>query len=202
MRKDKLGFPVSDNFIEPKKAPKQKIVVAETPVVEVQPPKPTGLSNEQLWETYSVKGEWPINKKIELLILMWELSTAQLADVLGMHIDDVQTHVQHIEDGWKDLGRTLTKEERDLARGRQIAELERLRAQLEEVYMLNKDPKFLTQKANVLDKLAKLRWLEQDKRAINTDSVKDGRSLQEQIDSLPVDKNRELLDRLKHQEPD
>lgn len=195
MKKDKHGFPVSSEFPKPEKKPKQ-----ETPPVEEAKPetrtKSIGLDSERLWETYSIKAEWPDEQKVELLILMWKLTVEQIADILGLYEDDVRSQVQQIEDGWRNLGRTLTKEERELERGRQIAELERLRSQLEEAYIIHKDPKFLTQKANVLERLAKLRGLEQDK-GIDKTVKNDGRTLQEKIDSLPADKNRELLERLK-----
>lgn len=195
MRKDKHGFPISPDFPRPKKTPIQETAPTEESKADSRP-KPLGLNSERLWEIYSIKSEWPTDKKIELLIIMWKLTVDQIADILGMYEDDVKTQVQQIEDAWRNLGRTLSKEERELERGRQIAELDRLRSQLEEAYIIHKDPKYLIQKANVLERLAKLRGLEQDKH-VEKGEKRDGRTLQEKIDSMPADKNRELLERLK-----
>jgi hypothetical protein len=153
------------------------------------------LTAEALLETYSIRWEWPDRKKIELLVLMWDLTCETIAQILGLLEEEVQQHIQELEDSWRSLGRPLAPEDRELARGRQIAELERLRQQFEEAYLNSKDPKFLEKKAVVLDKLAKLRGIEADRN--QDDAGDDGTvNLKKKIGAMDVDTQRELLKRL------
>jgi hypothetical protein len=139
------------------------------------------LTAEALLETYSIRWEWPDRKKIELLVLMWDLTCETIAQILGLLEEEVQQHIQELEDSWRSLGRPLAPEDRELARGRQIAELERLRQQFEEAY--------------VLDKLAKLRGIEADRN--QDDAGDDGTvNLKKKIGAMDVDTQRELLKRL------
>lgn len=184
------GFPIRTEFPVRETTPKQ----------ETSSSKPaSGLDAERLWETYSIKEDWPSETKIELLIIMWKLKPDQISEILGLDLTEVQGVVTELENSWRDLGRPLSPEERELERGRQIAELERLRSQLEEAYIINKDPKFLTQKANVLERLAKLRGIEQEK-PVSKDDKDPGTTLKDRIDQLPAARHRELLDRLRNKE--
>lgn len=158
-----------------------------------------GMDEEELWTQYAIRRQWPTQEKVYLLWDLWKLSALSIAEVLGITEADAEKHIETLKAEITALGSTLTPEDQVYERGRMIKQLERALLQCESQYTASRDPKILQQKSQILEKILKLRGLDQNK--INSDTEKDGVSFEDKVNSMTAEKKAELANRLKEARP-
>jgi len=168
-----------------------------TPSVDVNRPK---TKEEILWSEYSIQPNLPIRSKIEQLMLLWRLPAGAIARLMDLSLDLVQEEIEALNKEWAELGKPLDEESRQVVRGRMIVELTKLKADLETANAGNPDPRLLTLKLQVIEKLTKLQGLDLDRKSpsIEEESLN---PVEDAIDALGAEKRAELLNRLKKTSP-
>ena len=191
------------------KTPKSKIGVGGIPVpTEDNWDDPTDRINtnrpktqeEILWSEYAIQPNLPLRTKIEQLMLLWRLPATAIARLLDINLNLAQEEIETLNKEWLALGRPLDEESRQVVRGRMIAELTRLKTELESNSAGNPDARLLALKLQVIDKLTKLQGLDLDRK----DTVYEEESLdpvKTAIDALSEERRAELLAQLKRMSP-
>jgi len=191
------------------KTPKSKIGVGGIPVpTEDNWDDPTDRINtnrpktqeEILWSEYAIQPNLPLRTKIEQLMLLWRLPATAIARLLDISLNLAQEEIETLNKEWLALGRPLDEESRQVVRGRMIAELTRLKTELESNSAGNPDARLLALKLQVIDKLTKLQGLDLDRK----DTVYEEESLdpvKTAIDALSEERRAELLAQLKRMSP-
>ncbi len=169
----------------------------DTPSVDVNRPK---TKEEILWSEYSIQPNLPIRSKIEQLMLLWRLPAGAIARLMDLTLDLVQEEIEALNKEWAELGKPLDEESRQVVRGRMIVELTKLKADLDTGTAGNPDPRLLTLKLQVIEKLTKLQGLDLDRKNpfVEEESLN---PVEDAIDALGADKRAELLSRLKKTSP-
>lgn len=162
-----------------------------------------GSKSEELWMTYAVKPNLPLRSKIEQLTILFRLSVEEMAVLLESTPTAIKLEVEALREEWKSLGRVPDADCREMERGRAIAELNRLAADIDTAMStgLDKDPRLLNLKLTVIERRARLQGLDIDKRDIPTTSTEEDEetSLQRaerQIQELPSERLEELVQKL------
>lgn len=153
------------------------------------PPTPPSMNEweDLIWTTYSINPKLPRKSIVEQLLILWRMPAEAMATVLGLDEDVIQCDIDTLREEWRGMGKALTLDERETARGRMIAELNRLKADIEDATLGNKDVRLLTLKLTVIDRLSKMLGLDVEKRepvreeppnitedVDNTDQILDG----------------------------
>jgi hypothetical protein len=150
---------------------------------------------EILWSEYAIQPNLPLRTKVEQLMLLWRLPAVAIARLLDINQSQAQEEIEALNEEWLALGKPLDEETRQIVRGRMIAELVRLKAELESANAGNPDSRLLALKLQVIDKLTKLQGLDLDKRETTIeDEVVN--PIGDAIDSLTEERRAELLARL------
>ena len=160
--------------------------------IEVNRPK---TKEEILWDEYAIKPNLPIRTKIEQLMLLWRLPAAQIAIALDLTETLVKSEIKALNNEWLALGRPLDEETRQLVRGKMIAELLRLKAEIESAAAGNPDTRLLTLKLQVIEKLTKVQGLDVGKDAAYEEQTTN--PVEDAIGALSEDQRAALLARLK-----
>jgi len=168
-----------------------------TPSVDVNRPK---SKEEILWSEYSIQPNLPIRSKVEQLMLLWRLPAGAIASLMDLSLSVVQEEIDALNKEWAELGKPLDEESRQVVRGRMIVELTKLKADLETANAGNPDPRLLTLKLQVIEKLTKLQGLDLDRKnpSIEEESMN---PVEDAIDALGEERRAELLARLKKTAP-
>jgi hypothetical protein len=156
-------------------------------------------SNERIWVDYGIKPNLPTRVKIEQLLIVYRLSPEDIADVLEMDLDDVEVHIKTLNSEWASLGRVMTPEERDVARGRMITELIRTKKDIEEAMTgaTSADKaRLLTLKMNVVNQLTNLQGLGLDKKDVFRPE-EEVDPVEAKVNELSEERQKELHERLR-----
>jgi len=156
--------------------------------ITVQQPKSTIPSmDETLYETYGLRPALPFKTKVESLHLVYRLTAIEIGELLNATSGQVLDMLEELQSDWRKLGKPLTVEERELQRGRYIAELDKTIQQIDnEVANGQSDSRSLTLKMNAMEKRAALLGLALDKsEKIKDDEV--GESLADEVERLLKD---------------
>lgn len=152
---------------------------------------------DPLFTLYGLHSTLPFRVKIRRLAMGWGMTAEEIADLLHARdeIESVQKVFEECEAEWKELGEPLHPEAQTLARGRMIAELMEVKRAVEEMHGANSDIKLLNLKMTVLDRIAKLRNLEADKKPM-TDAPTQGLNIADALDNLNKAQLADLVKRL------
>lgn len=140
--------------------------------------------DDELYQTYGIRPNLPLRTKVESLHLIYRLDVNTIATLLRLSNGTVHDEIEALTDEWKRMGRPLTPDERELQRGRYIAELDRTIQQIDDSMVGGGDSKSLSLKMNALEKRAKLLGLELDKRDRAVDEEEAETTLLEEVDSI------------------
>lgn len=130
--------------------------------IDVNRPK---TKEEVLWSEYAIQPNLPIRTKIEQLMLLWRLPPPQIALALDLTESLVKDEITALNNEWLALGRPLDDETKQVVRGKMIAELIRLKAEIEAAAAGNPDTRLLTLKLQVIERLTKVQGLDVGKEA-------------------------------------
>ncbi len=167
-----------------------------TPEAELEEKKPTSSSEEILWSEYSIRPNLPIRAKIEQLITLWRLAPEKIASLLGLSVDLVKEEISALTREWQELGKSPTDENKEIIRGRMIAELLRLKAEVESGGAGTNDSRFLTLKLQIIEKLTKLQGVDVDKKELVIDEVSLN-PVHVALESLTTEQKEALYEKLK-----
>lgn len=158
---------------------------------------------DQLYKVYGIRASLPIRTKVESLYLVYRLTVQDIANLLTISHTVVQDELEALNEEWRNLGRPLSPEERELQRGRYIAQLDRTIQQIDDsVATGGGDSRSLSLKMNALEKRAKLLGLDLGKKDSLTEETEDLTMLEEVdkiIENMPSDKLAEAMLALKGQ---
>ena len=160
--------------------------------IDVNRPK---TKEEILWSEYAIQPNLPIRTKVEQLMLLWRLPLPQIAIALDLTETLVKSEVKALNDEWLAMGKPLDEETRQLVRGKMIAELMRLKAEIESAAAGNPDTRLLTLKLQVIEKLTKVQGLDVGKD--NVYEEQEANPVEEAIGALTEEKRAALLATLK-----
>jgi hypothetical protein len=160
--------------------------------VDVNRPK---TKEEILWSEYAIQPNLPIRTKVEQLMLLWRLPVPQIALALDLTETLVKEEVKALNDEWLALGRPLDEETKQVVRGKMIAELMRLKAEIESAAAGNPDTRLLTLKLQVIEKLTKVQGLDVGKDAAYEEQVTN--PVEDAIGALTAEQRATLLAALK-----
>ena len=180
-----IPVPTEDNWDDP------------TDRVDTNRPK---TQDEILWSEYAIQPNLPLRTKIEQLMLLWRLPAPAIARMLDISLSLAQEEIEALNKEWLALGRPLDEESRQVVRGRMIAELTRLKAELESNSAGNPDARLLALKLQIIERLTKLQGLDIDRK----DTVYEEESLDPvkvAIEALSEERRAELLAQLKKTSP-
>lgn len=136
--------------------PRRRITVQRPPA---EPPR-----DEVLYETYGLRPALPFKTKVESLHLVYRLTPVEIGELLNATSDQVLDMLEELKEDWRRLGKPLTVEERELQRGRYIAELDKTIQQIDnEVANGQSDSRSLTLKMSAMERRAALLGLALDK---------------------------------------
>lgn len=156
--------------------------------IDVNRPK---TKEEVLWSEYAIQPNLPIRTKIEQLMLLWRLPVPQIALVLDLTESLVKEEVKALNNEWLALGRPLDEETRQMVRGKMIAELIRLKAEIEAAAAGNPDTRLLTLKLQVIERLTKVQGLDVGKEASYEEQVTN--PIEEALGALSPEQRAALL---------
>lgn len=170
--------------------------------LEHQPPR---LPNP-LFDTYGILPGLPLRDKVESLLLGYSLEADEIADLVSTEdktysVAHIQSVIDSLNEEWKRLGSNKAVEEKEIARGKLIAQLRRLLRDCDEILAASvvsgkgKDPRMLAQKASIMDKLSKLEKLDEDEK--KDDDSSSGPKLTEKIAGFGSKRLKELHTRIK-----
>jgi len=132
--------------------------VYEAPVATYSCPE------DELYKVYGIIANLTFKTKVESLYLVYRLSTKDIANLLNATSLQIQDELDSLATEWKRLGRPLTQDERELQRGRYIAELDRMIQQIDDAIGTGQgDSRSMTLKMNAMEKKAKLMGLDLEK---------------------------------------
>ena len=160
--------------------------------IDVNRPK---TKEEILWSEYAIQPNLPIRTKIEQLMLLWRLPAAQIAIALDLTETLVKSEIKALNNEWLALGKPLDEETRQLVRGKMIAELLRLKAEIESAAAGNPDTRLLTLKLQVIEKLTKVQGLDVGKEASYEEQ--ETNPVEDAIGALTAEQRATLLAALK-----
>lgn len=124
-------------------------------------------STEQIWVDYGIKPGLPAKAKIEQLLVVYRLEPEDIARVMDIKVETVEDIIRTLNSEWSCLGRVMSPDERDIARGRMISELVRMKSEIEKA-MTGASPsdkaRLLSLKMSVVNQLTTLQGLSIDKR--------------------------------------
>ena len=160
--------------------------------IDVNRPK---TKEEILWSEYAIQPNLPIRTKVEQLMLLWRLPVPQIAIALDLTETLVKAEVKALNNEWLALGQPLDEETRQLVRGKMIAELMRLKAEIESAAAGNPDTRLLTLKLQVIEKLTKVQGLDVGKD--NVYEEQEANPVEEAIGALTEEQRAALLATLK-----
>lgn len=153
--------------------------------------------DDPLWLVYSINPNLPFRHKVEKLLIGWNMTPVEIARVLKEEdVSRVEKLVEEIESYWSDLGAGLTDEARQKARGRMLAELQALKKQVEQLNEENADYKHLQLMMTILERMAKLRGIEIEKKETPPEEEENSDPAVDAINALSPDKLQDLYNRL------
>jgi hypothetical protein len=157
-------------------------------------------SNERIWVNFGIKPNLPTRTKIEQLLILYRLPLDEIANILELDTEAVEDIVSTLNSEWAALGKVMTPEERDVARGRMIADLLRLKSEIEDA-MIGATPtdkaRMLTLKMNVVNQLTQLQGLSLDKKDVPRPEDEIVDPIEEKVNALSEERQKELHDRLR-----
>ena len=160
--------------------------------MDVDRPK---TKEEILWSEYAIQPNLPIRTKIEQLMILWRLPLPQIAIALDLTETLVKKEIKALNDEWLTLGKPLDDETRQLIRGKMIAELIRLKAEVESAAAGNPDTRLLTLKLQIIERLTKVQGLDVGKDNIYEEQ--ESNPVEEALGGLTQEQRATLLARLK-----
>lgn len=164
---------------------------------EVPPmPKPT-TRTELLWENYAIQPSLPLRTKIEQLMLLWRLPAVTMADLLEIDVEVVKAEIAALNEEWSDLGRPLDEDTRQIVRGQTIADLRRLKTEIEKASAGNPDSRLLTLKMQVIERLTKIQGIEMERRDTTMDE-ESSNPVEAALGNLTAEQRAELHTRLRN----
>jgi hypothetical protein len=178
--------------------PKRPIEPEDEPRSEIEGMLFTSV-DERLWGEYGIRPNIPLRAKVEQLHVLWRMDALAISNILNKSADEVELELGAIYNEWKELGRPLTPEEKDLARGQLLSQYTRLLYDIQEnLKTISGDKsKLLNLQASILDRRAKMQELD-DKRG--PEVVEDSENLDDTIKSrvaaLSIDDQESLAARL------
>lgn len=150
---------------------------------------------DPLWVTYGVNPNLPFRAKVEKLLIGWELDVDDIASALGeSDVDRVAQVVADVKASWASLGSGLSTEQRVIERGRMLSELIDLKRQLEVLNATSPDYKHLQLQVTILERMAKLRGIDVDKKEAEETAKED--PVEKAINSLSPEALKALHTRL------
>jgi hypothetical protein len=125
-----------------------------------------GMSDKdaELFDGYGIKVTTPLRIKIETLLL-YRVDAESIAELLDLDVKVVEAKVFDIEAEWRQLGQPLEDDDRELERGRLIAELRKLKNDVDMLVMQQPTKDNIDLKAKLIDRIVKLRGLDTEKPA-------------------------------------
>lgn len=148
---------------------------------------------DPLWTIYAINPGLPTRVKIEKLMVMWELDTPEIASVLSLDEEGVQSEVDRIKKDWSALGEELGDDELQMARGKMIKELLQHKSELEGLGP-TQDQQIIKLKIMLTEKIAKLRGLERERKSSEEQDT--GDLIADGLAHMTPDSYRNLLARL------
>lgn len=139
-------------------------------------------------QKYGIKPLWSISKIIEHLLLYYNLPEIEISKLLNISIEDVAANIKDIEIKWKDLGKTLTSEQKEEEKGKLISKLTKLERNID--LELSKNPgdgKLLDLQLKVLEKLTKLRAIDENISKDITEIEDFNSKLLEKLNALDIE---------------
>lgn len=121
-------------------------------------------AEQDLYDCYGIRSATPMRIKIETLLL-YRVDAESIAELLGLTLNDAEGKILEIEREWRELGQPLDDEDRELERGRLIAELRKLKNDVDQLIMTAPNKDNITMKAGLIDRIVKLRGLDSEKPA-------------------------------------
>jgi len=152
---------------------------------------------DELFKCYGLRPNLPVRTKVEHLHLIYRLPVDQIASLLGITRDLVVSEIEDLKNDWRQMGKPLTSDDRELERGRLIASLDRLIQQIDDQLVGPGDNnRILTLKLNALDRRAKLLGLEYDKSQVAAEETAEADILEtvgQKIDAMDPEKLEEMM---------
>ena len=152
---------------------------------------------DQLYKVYGLRASLPVRTKVESLHLVYRLPVKDISDLIGVSTNVVRDELENLNDEWKRMGRPLSADERELQRGRYIAELDRTIQQIDDAVANNNGySRSLSLKINALEKRAKLLGLDLEKHEKTIDEDVEKSMLNEverMVNELPEDRLAEMM---------
>ena len=173
----------------------------DRPKREIPPmPRASSMSRaELLWENYAIQPSLPLRTKIEQLMLLWRLPAVAMADLLEIDVEVVKSEIAALNEEWADLGRPLDEDTRQIVRGQTIADLRRLKTEIEKASTGNPDSRLLTLKMQVIERLTKIQGIEMERRDTTMDDVASN-PVEEALGNLTAEQRAELHTRLRNKQ--
>lgn len=167
----------------------------DTPTVKEYPTY--SCPEDELYKVYGLRSNLPFKTKIESLYLVYRLSAKDIANLLNATSLQIQDELDNLEEEWKRMGRPLTQDERELQRGRYIAELDRMIQQIDDAISTGQgDSRSMTLKMNAMEKRAKLMGLDLEKheKTKDTEDEEDlNDTLEKMLEGLPSSALEEMM---------
>jgi hypothetical protein len=158
-------------------------------------------SEERIWVEYGIKPTLPTRIKVEQLFVSYRLSARDIADVVGITESEVELHMKELNVEWQNLGKALSPEEREIARGHMVSELLRLKDEIVDAMTGASSAdkaRMLTLRMNIVTQLTQLRGLSLDKKELaRPEDEEEADPIEKRIKELSNDKQKELHDRLR-----
>ena len=135
---------------------------------------------DKLYKTYGIRASLPIRTKVENLHLVFRLDVRTISELLMISTGVVQDELDSLNEEWKRMGKPLTTDEKELQRGRYIAELEQTIHQINDAIASGGgDSRSLSLKMSAMEKRAKL--LELDKSDKNEEEESGDLSMLDEV---------------------
>lgn len=128
--------------------------------------KPVDDGSDPLYTLYGLHSTLPFRVKVRRLAMGWGMNAEEIAALLNAtdELASIQKTFADCEAEWRELGENMTVEAQAMARGRMIAELMEIKRAAEEMAEASRDPKLLDLRMRLLERIAKLRGLESDRK--------------------------------------
>lgn len=166
---------------------------------EIPPMPRPNTRAELLWENYAIQPNLPLRTKIEQLMLLWRLPAVTMADLLEIDVEVVKAEIVALNEEWSDLGRPLDEDTRQIVRGQTIADLRRLKTEIERASAGNPDSRLLTLKMQVIERLTKIQGIELERRDTTMDE-EPANPVEEALGNLTAEQRAELHTRLRNKQ--
>lgn len=155
---------------------------------------------DELYRCYGVRPNLPIRTKVEHLHLIYRLPVDQIATLIGVSAQLVIDEIEELKNDWREMGKPLSIDDRELERGRLIASLDRLIQQIDDqlvtVGAAGESNRLLTLKLNALDRRSKLLGLEYDKNQTAAQESAEAsllETVEQKLDAIPAEQLEKMM---------